>query len=49
MGGRHRVRRVRHSSLPARVGAALAVSTFYLGALVLSHFLIDVARWRLTG
>jgi hypothetical protein len=39
---------VRHSSLPARVGAALAVSTFYLGALVLAHFLIDVADWRLT-
>ena len=28
--------------------AALAVSTFYLGALVLAHFLIDVAGWRLT-
>ena len=40
--------RVRHSALPARVGAALAVSTFYLGALVLSHFVVDVARWRLT-
>ncbi len=40
--------RVRHRPLPARVGAALAVSTFYLGALVLSHFLIDVAGWRLT-
>jgi len=40
---------VRHSSVPARVGAALAVSTFYLGALVLSHFLIDVAGWRLTA
>ncbi len=39
---------VRHSSLPHRVGAALAVSTFYLGALVLAHFLIDVAGWRLT-
>lgn len=39
---------VRHSSLPARVGAALAVSTFYLGALGLAHFLIDVADWRLT-
>ncbi|MCD9197852.1 DUF6989 domain-containing protein [Aeromicrobium wangtongii] len=32
-----------------RVGAALAVSTFYLGALVLAHFLIDVAGWRITG
>jgi hypothetical protein len=41
--------RVRHSSLPARIGAALAVSTFYLGALVLTHFLIDVAGWRLTA
>lgn len=41
--------RVRHSSLPARVGAALAVSTFYLGALVLAHFLVDVAGWRLTA
>jgi hypothetical protein len=40
---------VRHSSLPARIGAALAVSTFYLGALVLAHFLIDVAGWRLTA
>lgn len=34
---------VRRRSLPARLAAALAVSTFYLGALVLSHFLIDVA------
>ncbi len=41
--------RVRHSSLPARVGAAFAVSTFYLGALVIAHFLIDVAGWRLTA
>jgi len=32
-----------------RVGAALAVSTFYLGALVLSHFLIDVAGWGITA
>lgn len=39
----------RPRSLPARVGAALAVSTFYLGALVLSHFLIDVAGWRITA
>lgn len=31
--------------LPRRVLAALAVSTFYTGALVLSHFLIDVAGW----
>jgi uncharacterized protein DUF6989 len=40
---------VRHGSLPARAAVALAVSTFYLGALVLSHFLVDVAGWRLTG
>lgn len=39
----------RSSSVPARVGAALAVSTFYLGALVLAYFLIDVAGWRLTA
>lgn len=40
---------VRNSGLPARIGAALAVSTFYLGALVLAHFLVDVADWRLTA
>ena len=40
---------VRNSPLPARIGAALAVSTFYLGALVLTHFLVDVAGWRLTA
>ncbi|MEV7396275.1 hypothetical protein [Aeromicrobium sp. NPDC092404] len=39
---------VRHTSLVTKLAAALAVSTFYLGALVLSHFLIDVAGWRLT-
>jgi hypothetical protein len=39
---------VRRRSLPVRIAAALAVSTFYLGALVLAHFLIDVAGWRLT-
>lgn len=39
---------VRRSSVGVRVGAALAVSTFYLGALVLSHFVIDVAEWRIT-
>ena len=32
-----------------RVGAAFAVSTFYLGALVFAHFLIDVAGWRITA
>lgn len=39
----------RRLSLGHRIAAALAVSTFYLGALVLSHFLIDVAGWRLTA
>ena len=39
----------RRSGVPVRVGAALAVSTFYLGALVLSHFLIDVAGWSVTA
>lgn len=39
----------RQQGLGRRVAAALAVSTFYLGALVLSHFVIDVAGWRLTG
>ena len=39
---------VRHRSLVPRIGAALAVSTFYLGALLIAHFLIDVAGWRLT-
>lgn len=41
--------RVRHSGVSTRIAAALAVSTFYLGALVLTHFLIDVAGWRLTA
>lgn len=40
---------VRDSSLLARAGAALAVSTFYLGALVLAHFVVDVAVWRITA
>ncbi|MCX6398035.1 MAG: hypothetical protein NTV23_16220 [Propionibacteriales bacterium] len=40
---------VRKSRWPLRVAAAFAVSTFYLGALVLAHFLIDVAGWRITG
>jgi hypothetical protein len=31
-----------------RWAAALAVSTFYLGALVLCHFLVDVAGFRIT-
>lgn len=38
----------RREDLPTRVAAALAVSTFYLGALVLAHFVIDVADWRIT-
>jgi hypothetical protein len=40
---------VRDRAAGVRIGAALAVSTFYLGALVLSHFLIDVAGWRITA
>lgn len=39
----------RHRPLPRRIAAALAVSTFYLGALVLAHFLVDVAGWRLVA
>lgn len=39
---------VRESTLPVRAAAAFAVSTFYLGALVLAHFLVDVAGWGLT-
>ncbi|WP_183092446.1 DUF6989 domain-containing protein [Nocardioides stalactiti] len=39
---------VKDRSWTVRAGAALAVSTFYLGALVLAHFVIDVADWRLT-
>ncbi|NYG53940.1 DUF6989 domain-containing protein [Nocardioides perillae] len=39
---------VRGRALPVQAGAALAVSTLYLGALVLAHFLVDVAGWRLT-
>ncbi|MCK5927573.1 MAG: hypothetical protein KAG80_05175 [Nocardioides sp.] len=38
----------RRRSWGVRVAAALAVSTFYLGALVLSYFVIDVAAWRVT-
>ncbi|MET3963391.1 putative metal-binding protein [Marmoricola sp. OAE513] len=40
---------VRNKDLLTRVAAALAVSTFYLGALVLAHFVIDVAGWRITA
>lgn len=43
------VAHVRGRSLPVQAGAALAVSTFYLGALVLAHFALDVADWRLTA
>jgi hypothetical protein len=39
---------VRNATPAARAGVALAVSTFYLGALVLSHFVVDVAEWRIT-
>lgn len=39
---------VRQRSLPVQAAAALAVSTFYLGALVLAFFVIDVASWQLT-
>ncbi|MET0929868.1 MAG: hypothetical protein ABWX74_10130 [Aeromicrobium sp.] len=42
-------RATRRSSTSHRIAAALAVSTFYLGALVLSYFLIDVAGWSLTA
>jgi hypothetical protein len=38
---------VRGRAAGVRVGAALAVTTFYLGAHVVSHFLIDVAGWRI--
>ena len=38
----------RRRSWGVRTAAALAVSTFYLGALVLSYFVIDVATWRIT-
>jgi hypothetical protein len=40
---------VRRRSLASQVSGALAVSLFYLGALVLAYFLIDVAGWRLTA
>ena len=42
-------RATRRADALTRVGAALAVSTFYLGALVLSHFVIDVAGWTITA
>lgn len=37
------------SSWPRRIGLAAAVSTFYTGALVVSHFFIDVADWTVTA
>lgn len=40
---------VRSRSLPTQAVAGLAVSTFYLGALVLAHFVIDVADWCVTA
>ena len=39
----------RSTGAAARTAAALAVSTFYLGALVLAYFLIDVAGWSITA
>jgi hypothetical protein len=39
---------VEGASVTRRLAAALAVSTFYLGALVLAHFLIDTAGWTIT-
>lgn len=33
----------------ARIATALAVSTFYLGALVVAYFLIDVAGWSISA
>lgn len=41
--------RTRGRPLSHRWAAASAVSTFYLGALVLAHFVVDVAGWRLTA
>lgn len=40
---------VREAGPARRVAAALAVSTFYLGALVLSHFIIDIAGWSISA
>jgi hypothetical protein len=36
------------TSAARRIGLALAVSTFYLGALTLAHFVLDVAGWSVT-
>jgi hypothetical protein len=37
----------REGGMLTRVGLGLAVATFYLGALVLAHFVIDVAGWSI--
>lgn len=42
-------RATRELDVTRRIGAAFAVSTFYLGALVLAYFLIDVAGWSITA
>ena len=39
----------RRAGPASHIAAALAVSTFYTGALVLSHFLIDVAGWSVSA
>jgi hypothetical protein len=44
LGGGDRVRA--HAEAPNII--ALAVSTFYIGALVLAHFLIDIADWNVS-
>jgi hypothetical protein len=40
--------RVGRAGVAKRVAAALAISTFYLGALVLAHFVIDIAGWSIS-
>lgn len=37
------------AAVPRRVAAALAVSMFYLGALVLAHFVLDTAGWTISA
>lgn len=39
---------VRGSGLGTRIATAATVSTFYLGALTLAYFVIDVANWTVT-
>lgn len=41
-------RATRESRWPLRVAAASGVSTFYLGALTMAHFILDVADWSLS-